>query len=180
MNRRYNRYGLVRANHALHERGAFVLVQRVYKGCVPDGDGWREVWEEGQWNGKHNNPLSLTMKAADARKQAAARMVRKVETADDRHLWLWDVEGDEYRYMGRNEGEVRPNTSVQGYRGTDFEKGSTYAGGLKAIKDALKKRKQYDEQPVQKKSAEEERLEAIAALERKIEVLMGLAKETGR
>jgi len=176
MNRRYNRFGLVRANHALHERGAFVLTQRILKGVRPDGDGWEEVWEESRWNDGKKNPLELTYKCIVARKQAAARMVRAIESRDDRRVYLIDTETEMYFDLGRNEGEVKPNSSVQGFRQTDLERGGIYSGGLKAMREALKKRQQYDEQPVQKKSAEAVRLEKIEELENRIKELMGLLK----
>ncbi len=74
--RKYGRYGLFRANHRLRERGAYVLMQRVYLGVRPDGDGYEELWDEGQWNLGSKNPLDLVSGATNARKQAAARSSR--------------------------------------------------------------------------------------------------------
>lgn len=177
---KYTRYGLKHENFKLRDRDAFPLMQRIYKGVRPDGDGYEEVWEESQWNGKAANPLELSTRVKLAKKQAAARMVRKVESADDQHVWLVNTaaeEGDEdqYFYQGRNEAEVRPASAVQGVRGTNFDRGGVYAGGTKALKDAIKARKEYDAVP--KQTAEEMRLEKIADLERRVRELMGLIKK---
>lgn len=171
---KYNRFGLVRENHVLRDKGSYPLMQRVFRGFRPDGDSWEAVWEEEQWNGK-SNPLELTARVRAAKKQAAARMVRKVETADDRHVWLYDAELEEYQHQGRSEAEVRPSSAVQGVRGTNFERGGIYGGGTKAVREAVKKRKEYDNVP--KENAEELRKAKIAELERKIEELMGLTKK---
>lgn len=179
MTNKYTRYGLKHENYKLRDRDAFPLMQRIAKGAIPDGDGWTTVWEEEQWNGK-SNPLELTAKVRAARKQAAARMVRQVETADNQHVWLLNFEAeeddvDQYFYQGRNEAEVRPASAVQGVRGTNFDRGGVYAGGTKAVREALKKRKEYDAVP--KQSAEELRLIKIADLERRVRELMGLMKK---
>ncbi len=176
---KYNRFGLMRGNHALRERGAFPLIQRVCVGAIPDGDGWETVWIEEIWNGK-SNPLELTARVRAAKKQAAARMVRSVETADDRHVWLVNVaaeedDEDQYFYEGRNQGEVRPSSAVQGVRGTNFDRGGIYSGGTRAVREALKKRKEYDAVP--KENAETVRLAKIAELERRVRELMGLMKK---
>lgn len=179
MNTKYNRFGLVRENHVLREKGSYPLMQRVARGAVPDGDGWTTVWEEEQWNGK-SNPLELTARVRVAKKQAAARMLRQVETADNRHVWLVNTaaeEGDEdqYFYQGRNEAEVRPASAVQGVRGTNFDRGGIYSGGTKAVREAIKARKAYDAIP--KQTAEDMRLQKIADLERRVRELMGLMKK---
>jgi len=175
MTNKYNRFGLRRENHVLREKGSYPLMQRVFRGFVPAGDGWDPVWEEEQWNGK-SNPLELTARVRAAKKQAAARMVRKVETADAKHVFLIDVETEMYFDLGRREGEVRPASAVQGVRGTNFDRGGVYSGGTKAVREALKKRREYDELP-KAKSAEELRLEKIQELEDKIKLYMGMLKK---
>src|SRR5665213_615499 len=107
MNAKYNRFGLVRENHVLREKGSYPLTQRIARGAIPDGDGWETVWTEEVWNGK-SNPLELTAKVRAAKKQAAARMLRPVESMDDRHVWLVNTQAaeddvDQYFYQGRNE-----------------------------------------------------------------------------
>lgn len=178
MTNKYTRYGLKHENFKLRDRDAFPLMQRVAKGAVPDGDGWEVVWEENRWNGK-TNPLELSTRVKVAKKQAAARMMRKVETADNQHVWLLNLNAkeedeDQYHYLGRNEAEVRPASAVQGIRGTNFARGGIYSGGTKAIKEAIKKRKEYDQVP--KQTAEDLRLIKIADLERRVRELLGMMK----
>ena len=100
-------------------------------------------------------------------------MVRPVESTDERRAYLIDPATEMYFDLGRAEDEKRPAHSLQAVRGTNFDMGAKYSGGTQAIKEALKKRKEYLEGP-KKQSAEEVRNTKIDELERKIRALMGL------
>lgn len=180
---RYDRWGLKRDNPRVSAPDAFHLYAREYLGARPCGDGWETVVEERQWNvtpkmhRTQKNPLNLRLRIKPPRKQAAARMVRPIEAMDDRHVYVVDVEDpDMYFDLGRNEGEVRPNSAVQGMRGVNFDMGAKYSGGQAAIREAMRKRKELLAGP-KKESAAEVRNTQIADLERRIKALLGLVKK---
>ena len=178
---RYDRWGLKRNNPRVAEPGAFQLFAREYMGARPCGDGWETIVEERQWNvtpktkRTQKNPLNLQLRIKPPRKQTAARAVRPVETMDDRHVYIIDPTTEMYFDLGRNEDEARPNTAVQGVRKVNFDMGAKYSGGVQAIREAMRKRKEYLAGP-KEQSAEEVRNTKIADLERRIREIMGLMK----
>lgn len=172
---KYDRRGRKLANYRLLARDAFPLMASRTCGVAPDGDGWALVTTTEQWNVGSKNPLNFTIRARGARKQAAARMYAPVESMDDRQVSLPPDDFGVSVDLGRNEAEVRPNFALQGVRGTNFERGATYAGGARAVKDAMRKRREYDAAaPVARETAEELRQRKIVELEEKIRQLMGL------
>jgi hypothetical protein len=134
---------------------------------------------ESVWNaGSRTCPLANEVRVRAAKKQVAARLVRKVESMDNRRIIerieilpgeSWDID------CGRTEEEKLPHTAIQGGRTTDFARGGMYSGGQQAVKQAMKAKAKYDAMPP--KEAEKSKAEKIAELERKVAELMGLLKK---
>jgi hypothetical protein len=173
----------VTSNSRLLERGAFPLqlrhtlfnLEADSKANITGGDGSVKEIREVIWNAAaRTSPLVDEVRVRAARKQAAARMVRKVETMDDRQVAILDPVTELYVDLGRTNAEARPNSAVQGLRQVNFERGSLYSGGAKAVRDAVKQRQKYDAMPPV--VAEKSKAEKVAELERKIAELMGLLK----
>ncbi len=174
---RYERQGKKRSNYRLLARDAFPLMATRTCGVAPDGDGWATVVTTEQWNVGQRNPLNLVIRARVPRKQTSARMLVPIESRDDRQISLPMNDVGEVVDLGRNEAEVRPHTAQQGVRGVNWSAGSTYAGGQRAVREAMKRRQAYDALPSTggyKESAEEIRQKKIAELEERIKQLMGM------
>lgn len=178
---RYDRWGQKRGNLRIQSNESFVLNQRVYVGARPDGDGWETIVEEGRWNltpktqQPSKTPLNFKLRTKPPRKQTAARAYIKAESRDDKHTYIIDPATEMYFDLGRNEGEIRPHGPAQDFRTTNFAMGAKYAGGTKAIREALKARKEALAPPKPVKlTAEEARRKEIEDLEKQIKQLLGL------
>lgn len=154
--------------------GEFPLRLRRTFGVRPDGDGWEPVVDDTVWNGRQN-PLVMTIRTRAPRKQGAARMVRKIESMDDRQIVLPMTDDGQLVDLGRNVAEVRPNTALQGVRGTNFDMGAKYAGGQKAVRDFRKQARAYSAPPKTRDKVDPRKAE-IERLEMKISQILGLLK----